>query len=38
MAEQIEARGLDTSKSFDTAVREAIRSQAADKGFELPEE
>ncbi len=38
VAEQIEARGLDTSKSFDTAVREAIRSQAADKGFELPEE
>jgi len=37
VAEQIEARGLDTSKSFDTAVREAIRSQAADKGFELPE-
>ena len=38
VAEQIEARGIDTSKSFDTAVREAIRSQAADKGFELPEE
>jgi transposase len=37
VAQQVEAQGIDTSRSFDTAVREAIRSQAADKGFELPE-
>jgi hypothetical protein len=38
VSQQIEAQGIDTSRSFDTVVREAIRSQAADKGFELPEE
>jgi Mg-chelatase subunit ChlD len=38
VAAQVRAKGLDTSRSFDTVVREAIRSQAADKGFELPEE
>jgi Mg-chelatase subunit ChlD len=37
VSDQIEAKGLDTSRSFDTVVREAIRSQAADKGFELPD-
>ena len=35
--EQVEAKGIDTSKTFDSAVRDSIRSQAADKGFELPE-
>ena len=38
VAEQIDSRGLDTSRSFDTAIRDAILSQAEDKGFELPEE
>jgi hypothetical protein len=38
VSDQVKAKGLDTSKSFDSVVREAIRSQAADKGFELPEE
>jgi hypothetical protein len=37
VAEQIEALGLNNSSSFNTAVREAIRSQAEDKGFEFPE-
>jgi hypothetical protein len=36
--DQVEARGIDTSKTFDSAVRESIRSEAADKGFELPAE
>ena len=38
VADQIEAKGIDTSRSFDAVVRDAVRSQAADKGFELPEE
>jgi hypothetical protein len=37
VADQVKATGLDTSRSFDTVVREAIRSQAKDKGFELHE-
>jgi hypothetical protein len=37
VAEQIEAQGIDTSRSLNTVMREAIRSQATDKGFELSE-
>jgi len=37
MIEQVEAKGLDMSKTFDSAVRESIRSQVREKGFDLPE-
>jgi len=32
------SRGIDTSKTFDSAVRQSIPSHVADKGFELPEQ
>jgi len=36
--EQVEAKGIDTSKTFDTAVREAIRSEAEGRGYVIPED
>ena len=37
VAEQIEAKGLEASRAFDTAVRRALREKLAEKGFEVPE-
>jgi len=34
--EQVEAKGIDTSNTFDTAVREAIRSEAEVRGYVIP--
>ena len=37
VAEQMEAKGLDASRSFDAAVRNALREKLEEKGFEVPE-
>ena len=37
LAEQPDGDGLETSASFDVAVRTAIRKQAEQKGFYFPE-
>ena len=32
---EIEARGLDTSRAFDTVVRQAVRARAEERGFQF---
>ncbi len=37
VAEQIEVKGLDVSRAFDTAVRRALREKLEEKGFRVPQ-